>query len=230
MRKVYMGVDCMMSLNVVTILGLDKDNKFQIIHVEWIDTKSNRYRTGDSEPSPFERLYKLMDIYNVDVCCIDQLPNTNEALQFAQAFPGRVYLTLFRDGVGEMVSWADKEKVTQKRAGDSTKYKYRCILNKYQAFEYMFGCWKRRRIVMPPPRALVQDVRNSRGEFEATFMGELFFRQMMSLLKEKYNENADTGDYKMRWVYVGDDPHLADSLVLAVFAASRKMPKRFLGW
>lgn len=57
-----------------------------VIHVEAI-----------FDDNPFERCSALMDIYGVAVCVVEQLPNVNDALRFANRHQGRVFLAGYAD-------------------------------------------------------------------------------------------------------------------------------------
>ena len=83
------------------------DNKRRIIHVEIVDNQAEQYKVDGQVITPFKRLYSLMNEYDVDLCVLDALPNANEAKDFARAFPGRVFLSYYKDSQ-DMVKWSDK--------------------------------------------------------------------------------------------------------------------------
>jgi len=222
-----MGVDHMDSLVCVVITAFDRDGRKQIVHIEWIDSKSSVYREFGVEVTPFKRLYQLMRLYRVKRCVIDQMPNANEARAFARSFPGKVFLAIYQD-IADVVHWTDKEKTTTKRASDKTKYKYRVILNRYMSIDFSLSEWKSDAVRLPSPRALEQEVRNIRGDFEPTFMGELFFKHLQGIIRERHVTNEETQQYVMRWINKSFDPHLVHCWNYAVFAMERSTAHRKL--
>ena len=107
-----------------------------------------------------------MTEFDVDMCVLDALPNVNEAKEFAAAFPGRVFISYYK-GSQEMAQWSDKkpsaknaEKAQLRRSSADIKFKWVVLIDRYKSIEYSLRQWRKRRVQIPNPKGLVQEVRD----------------------------------------------------------------------
>ena len=156
--------------------------KKRLIHLEVVDNYCERYREAGKIVSPFKRLYSLMHEYDVDMCVLDALPNANEAKEFAAEFPGRVFLSYYKESQ-ELARWSDKntksknpEPPSLRRSKDALKFKWVVFLDRYKAIEYALKHWRDRAIECPSPRGLVQEIRDDKsGTYAPEFVCEGMF-------------------------------------------------------
>jgi hypothetical protein len=77
-------------------MGVDQGNEMHVVVSEW---QANMRRVvWAGVIGRFERLHGLMREYDVRACVIDALPNAHSAREFAEAFPGRVFLCYYSRG------------------------------------------------------------------------------------------------------------------------------------
>ena len=226
-----MGVDQRSGELHVVILKPGSVKK-QLIHLEIIDNYCDRYREAGKIVSPFKRLYSLMHEYDVDMCVLDALPNANEAKEFAAEFPGRVFLSYYKESQ-DLARWSDKnpksgESPSLRRSKDSLKFKWVVFLDRYKAIEYALKHWRDRAIECPSPRGLVQEIRDDKtGTYAPDFVCEgVFFKHMVGVVRELVQSKLNSGRYRYRWNNLGLDPHFLHSFTYALIAAERKK-KRF---
>lgn len=210
-----MGVDQMKGLNVV-VIAKRVGKKKQIVHLEWIE-----------DTSPFDRLYVLMEKYNIKSCCIDATPNANEAYQFAKTFQPKAYLVTYVDS-REMVQWMDRKtnkkmKQQQRHYSDDTKFQYKCLLDRYQSLDFTFKQFEYGKVIIPDPREKVASIRNKQtGKPEPRLICEdIYFKHMKSVCREQVEQNKNIGKFKMQWKHLGIDPHFAHATNYAFFALER---------
>jgi hypothetical protein len=214
-KRIGMGVDQMGGDNYVIIAELTDDKK-RILHYEIIDSSNTIYFEEGQRITPFKRLYTLMNEFDVDLCIVDSMPNINEALDFARAFPKRVFVAWYIDSHGgshgrDMVQWGDrvKEKQTVRRGGPKIKFKYTCVLNRYMTIDFSTSEIGHRNCEWPKPGKLVQVCRSlDSGRFEPLhIMRTHFYLHMTKIVRQKTIVDEDTGRFRMEWVNLGLDPH-----------------------
>jgi hypothetical protein len=214
-KRIGMGVDQMGGDNYVVIAELT-DNKKRILHYEIIDSMNSIYHEDGQRVTPFKRLYTLMNEFDVDLCIIDSMPNINEALDFARAFPKRVFVAWYIESQGgshgrDMVQWGDrvKEKQTVRRGGPKIKFKYTCVLNRYMSIDFSTSEIGNRNCEWPRPGKLIQICRSlETGRFEPLHIVRThFYMHMTKIVRQKTVIDEDTGRYRMEWVNLGIDPH-----------------------
>ncbi len=99
------------------------------------------YGAADKDKG-YNRLYALMNEYDIKTCVIDGNPCTNESQEFAKAFPYKVYLSYFRpqdqapepfyfdDSVNDKyVVIADRHRVLSAVIADMSKAKFQLFLD-----------------------------------------------------------------------------------------------------
>lgn len=207
-----MGVDqgggyCM------AVIADNNENKKRLRHVEIIEQDNPDYRGVDGKKhSPFKRLGELMDEYNVRLAVVDAMPNINDALQFAQRFPGRVFLAYYAKDSKELIQWGDrkKHKETVRKAGPLLKFKYTAILGRFPSMDFALGEWATGNVILPPHDKLRQmafDEKTTQLQPEAP--SRRFFSHLLRLIKRFHVTNDETGDGRWEWIYTGGDPHMA---------------------
>jgi hypothetical protein len=228
-QNTCMGVDQRSGQLHVVILKPSSGKK-QIVHVEVVDNYCERYKEGGKIVSPFKRLYQLMHEYDVDMCVLDALPNANEAKEFAAEFPGRIFLSYYK-GSQDMARWSDKNPKTKnsdppplRKSKDSLKFKWVVLLDRYKSIEYALRHWRDRSVECPPPRGLVQEVRDEKtGTYQPEFVCEnILFTHMKSVVRELVQSKLEPGRYRYRWNNLGLDPHFLHAFTYAVIASERK--------
>jgi len=205
-----MGVDQMSGLNYI-VIAQRTSNKKRVIHYEIVDSMNSIYMENGKRITPFKRLYQLMKEYDVDLCIVDAMPNANEAIDFAQAFPKRVFLSYYIEQQKEMVQWMDrtKYKVLVKKGGPRIKFKYTCFLSRYLTIDYALSEIANRNFEWPIPERLIQVCRSlETGYFEPLYIFKThFYLHCTKIFRNKKIINEDTGQFKMEWRNLGLDPH-----------------------
>jgi hypothetical protein len=212
-RDTFMGIDQMGAFNVVIIKERLPDGRQATVHVEEV------YGTD-----PFHRCSKLMDLYGVRVCVVEQLPNFNDAMRFANRHLGRVFLAT---GYGELqedvVRWGDAPKLdsSDRRTDEEERTRYTVRIDQYKAMSMSLARLVKTQCLFPDPQALVQeiDVKGSR-ELKPILKDVVFTHfQRTALVTERINE----GERKLRRrvVKVGTDPHFSYANMLCDVAYAR---------
>lgn len=217
MPRTAMGVDQGGAYNMVVIADINADGtKKRIRHVEIIEMHNPDYYENNEQVSPFNRLYKLMDEFNVGICVVDMMPNYNEALKFAQSFPGRVFLARYQREGTEVVQWGDrgKTKETVRKAGPLLKFKYQCALGRFPSLSFALGEWREGNVSIPPLDGLRQMARSEEQDSRNQLLPEAPARRLFSHLPrliKRWKEVGEAAEGKGRWewIYAGGDPHLA---------------------
>ena len=224
-----MGVD-QRSGGLHLVIAKMVNNKRRLIHIEVIDNQAEKYKVDGKVITPFKRLYSIMNEYDVDLCILDALPNANEAKDFARAFPGRVFLSYYKDSQ-DMVRWSDRksggkqaEKPHSRRSSDDLKFKWVVLLDRYKCIDYALQQWVDRRVECPNPRGLLQEIRNEKtGNYGPEFICEsVFFLHLRSVIRELAQSKSDPTNYRYKWNYLGLDPHFAHSWAYCVIAMERR--------
>lgn len=144
----YMGIDQMGSWCVVIIKQRMPDNRQAVVHVEAI-----------FNDNPFERCAALMDIYGVEICVVEQLPNVNDARRFANRFRSRVYLAGYSgDAKADMVVWGDAQTRSDRKTSEEDRERYTVVLQQYKAMQMALFRIKNKFCLFPDPAKLEQEV------------------------------------------------------------------------
>jgi len=224
------GTNCVMGVdqrpNEVHVVIADRDKKLRLRHLEIIQ--------GDE---PFDRLYPLMEQFDVDCCVIDAEPQYNPAVQFAKTFKRRVFLAYYTPSL-HMIRWSDRDIKATERTEKDAKFEFYVLIDRYKAIEYALMQWVLRRVVCPPPEALTQDVlvkgikRVSQiclGNRETGEQG--LFLHLRSVARRKVErqrhdtkekETFQAGEYEMVWEEMGVDPHFLHAFLYCCVAAARR--------
>ncbi|MCF6205301.1 MAG: phage terminase large subunit family protein [Sulfurovum sp.] len=228
-----MGVDQHSGNVYVTLLKRGKEGKKDIVHLEIVDDQNPIYwkyseKFGRDVPvSPFIRLHEMMTEFNVGMCVIDLMPNANEAMTLARAFPGRVFTAVYRDTGQDMVSWADRptSKQSTKKGSHYIKNKYQVTLNRYLTLDYSLKLWVDGVIAIPPVGKLLPLVKSRKkednGRFIATPIALILRDHLKCLVREEQVVDEATGKIKNVFIYLGTDPHSAHATNYACIAIER---------
>ncbi len=230
MRTCAMGVDAMGGYNCVVIKKLSPSGKHRTVHLE--------VAHGDD---PWRRTAELMELYDVRVCVSDAHPHWNEALRFAKAFEGRVWLSTYIDEAGTkgkapMVDWKDRGKHPKGQKGEETRWKYRIVLNRTNALKWSLGRWGRYANETPDPDGLVQNLPRQKdrvvlspglsvGRFgPSRVCRELYWlHQQRVAFRQVYasEEARRRSEFRVVAEHVGLDPHFAHANLYADVALQR---------
>lgn len=223
-KHTAMGVDQGGGYNYVVIADI-QDGKKRIRHLEIIEQDNPLYMEAGHKVSPFKRLYDLMKEFDVRVCVIDGMPNFNEALAFAQAFPGRVFIAWYQQNAKDVVQWGDKKrgaKEVVRKAGPLLKFKYHCILSRYTSINLMLGEFAQQNFIMPDPDRLIQLCKDEKtGQIHTEAIARRFQNMMMRLIKRFHVTNEETGEGRYEFIYGGADPHFSHAATYCNAALER---------
>lgn len=219
-----MGIDQMSGINYI-VVAERFDSKKRIVHLEIVDDRNPIYQEAGKRVSPFKRGYDLMKEMDIDLCVIDAMPNINEAMEFAMTYPRRVFVAHYIETMRDMVQWGDrpKYKMNVKKGGPRIKFKYTCLLSRYQSIDFVLSEIANRNFEWPHPRNLVQVCRSiDSGLYEPLHIAEThFYRHLKSIVRQKTWIDEAAGRFKMEWVNLGLDPHFCHSLNLCNIALER---------
>jgi hypothetical protein len=214
--QIAMGVDQMGGDNYIVISKRLRDGEKRIIHLEIIDDENPRYYKNGKQDSSmiFKRTAELMTEFKVDLCICDALPNYNDAKEFAQAFPKKVFLAYYIEQQRDMVQWGDRGQFKQqvKKGSHKIKFKQTVCLSRYLSIEFAMKEISNGNFQWPHPRTLVQ-IAKIEGKLQPTMlMEEVFYEHCKGIVRNKEIVDEATGAFKMSWVNLGGDPHFVHAL------------------
>jgi hypothetical protein len=207
-----MGVDQGAGYCMVIIADKHNDKK-RIRHVEVIEQGNPDYMVSGKRVTPFARLRELMDEFGVRLCVVDAMPNVNDAVNFAQDYPGRVFLAHYTMDSKDVVQWTDKSKykATVAKAGPLLKFKYSCVLGRFSSLSVALGAWKNGDVICPNPEGLRQMCSSEKtGQLHPEAPPRRMFQHLSKLIKKFHCTNEETGEGRWKWIHTGED-HLAHS-------------------
>jgi hypothetical protein len=210
----FMGIDQMGAFNVVVIKERLPDNRQALIHLEYI-----------YDPDPFARCSVLMDLYGVDICVVEQLPNYNDAKRFAGRHPRRVFTVgSYVDITDGMIRWNDGRKMdaNEKHTTEEDRDRWTVSIDQYKAMDVAM-----KRItanppilLMPDPAGRVQEVMEKGIMRPSAVLKDVAFLhfQRTALIAERDPEQKK---FRRRVVKVGIDPHTSYANMLCDVAWAR---------
>lgn len=209
-----MGVDVGGEYLAVTIMDIKPDgSKKRLRHVEFIERHNTRYFTFDGkQQSPFVRLHELMKEFNVQMCVIDAMPDGDAVRNFAQVYPGRVFLANFAPNQKDVVIWLDKAKtpIGVAKSGDKYRFKHWVSISRFNGIGAGLAEWSNGNIETPDPDLLIQRVRCEKtGVFHMEAICHRLFDHLTRQIKEFHQTNEATNEGRWTWIFTGGDPHLA---------------------
>lgn len=224
--RTAMGIDQMGQFNYVVIADYSPDGGYKRIrHLEIIESDNPEYMEAGKKVSPFKRCYELMQEYNVRVCVVDAMPNVNEAMDFARAFPGRVFIGWYQKNAKDVVQWGDRPqaKVSIRKAGPLLRFKHHAIMGMYTSIDFALNEFVQGNVKVPNPRGIVQYVRSeTTGMFNSEYICESrFFHHLTKIVRNKHILNDETGEFRMEWIPLGLDPHFVHAWTYCNVALER---------
>lgn len=225
-QRTCMGVDQMAGMNYVVITKKIGEKK-RLVYLEVIDDSNPVYWEAGKRVTPFARLYQLMREFDVSVCVIDAEPNTNEALEFCNSFPGRVFLAWYKEATGQNpVTWSDRGPVELRKFRKGTpsiKTKWWVKIDRYFGIDLALKEYVSQKMEVPNPNSLVQNVRSVKtGSFEPhRLCRDILFDHLTKVVRHRKEVGENTGHYKLEWVNLGLDPHFLHASVYANIAMER---------
>ncbi len=213
-NRTAMGIDQGGGYLMIVIADINADGtRKRLRHIEVVERHNSDYFSQEGrQQSPFIRARELMREFNVGICVVDGMPNYDEALQFAQDFPRKVFTAFYQQDQKDIVLWGDKNKTkeTIRKAGKHLKFKYHCMINRYTSMAYSLGEFKQGNVEVPNDQALLQRCKDeSTGQLVPQNITHRFFDHLTRLIKDFHCTNEQTGEGKHRWLYAGKDPHMA---------------------
>jgi hypothetical protein len=225
--RTAMGIDVGKGYLVCTVMDIAPDgNKKRIRHLEVIDRANPKYFTFDGkQQSPYLRAAEMMEEFNVGLCVIDNMPNPDEALNFAQKFPGKVFIGWYQENQKDVIVWGDrvKHKEGVRKSGYKFKFKNHVMINRFVSIDSTLAEFKNKNVFIPNPDNLILTARNEKtGKLEPEAVCYRFLDHVTSMIKQFEVKDEESGEGKWIWNYSGgQDPHLTHSLVYANVALER---------
>lgn len=214
-RDTFMGIDQMGNFNVVIIKERLSDGRQATIHVEEITSSD-----------PFERCSELMDQYGVAVCCVETLPNYNDAHRFANRHQGRVFLAGYSDLKDDMLVWGDAVvSKADRKTDENERDRYVVTLNQYKCMQVAFKRIVNGMCLFPDPDGLKQEI-IARGERQLVpiLRDRVFLHFKKTALVTERSKEAEKHylkEFRTRVVKVGIDPHFSYANMLCDVAWAR---------
>lgn len=210
-RGTFMGIDQMGQFNVAVIKERLPDGRQATVHIEYIYS-----------PDPFARCSELMNMYGVQCCVVETLPNYNDAKRFANNHPGKVFLAGYGNMDGEMLAWGDTNKLdsSDRRTSDEERDRWTVRLDQYKCMQVSMKRFQNTTCLFPDPTGLVQEVieKGERKTLEVCKDLAFFHFTRTALIAEKDDEEKK---YRRRVVKVGIDPHTSYANMLCDVAWAR---------
>jgi hypothetical protein len=207
----FMGVDQMGAFNVVIIKERLVDGRQAVVHLEYI-----------FDNDPFQRTSALMALYGVQICCVETLPNYNDAKRFASRHPGKVFLAHYAEVNEGMLRWGDAPKldVSERRTDEKERDRYTVVLDQYKCMQVAMARFQKRMCLFPDPSGLVQEYLEKGKKKVVTVCKDVAFLHFTktALVAEKDDEQKK---YRRKVVKVGIDPHTSYANMLCDVAWSR---------
>jgi hypothetical protein len=209
-RDCYMGIDQMGGFNAVIIKRRLPDGRQAIVHAEAV-----------FDIDPFERCAELMDLFDVSICVVEQLPNVNDARKFANRFRGRVYLAHYATSFNsDMVAWGDQITRSDRKTAEEDRSRYMVLIQQYKAMQAALFRVRNRHALIPDPSLLEQQFLE-RGEYKrVNLMRDIVFSHWTktALVVE---QDEETRTPKAKVVKIGLDPHFSFAWMLSEVALMR---------
>ncbi|MGL4459878.1 MAG: phage terminase large subunit family protein, partial [Plesiomonas shigelloides] len=210
-RGTFMGIDQMGQFNVAVLKERLPDGRQAVVHIEYIYS-----------PDPFARCSELMNVYGVQCCVVEMLPNYNDAKRFANNHPGKVFLAGYGNMDGEMLAWGDTNKLdsSDRRTSDEERDRWTVRLDQYKCMQVSMKRFQNTACLFPDPTGLVQEVieKGERKTLEVCKDLAFFHFTRTALIAEKDDEEKK---YRRRVVKVGIDPHTSYANMLCDVAWAR---------
>lgn len=220
-RRCAMGIDQMGGVCYFDLSEKTKDGSRRIVHLEirW-------------DLDPFKRAAELMREYDVSVCCVEGLPNYNDALRFANEFPGRVFVVSYGDVKDADLQWGDRQKdpEAKRKVSQEARTRFTVRIDYTKMLDALASNWRDRRAELPDPAGIFQEVQDEHGKpFVCALGEEVFFDHLRRIARRKQVETKiasnmeiaeETGIERHYWVKLAKAPGEAGRPVSIRGAAS----------
>jgi Phage terminase large subunit (GpA) len=209
-RHTFMGIDQMGAFNVAIIKERMADGRQAVVHLEYI-----------YDPDPFARCSELMDLFGVQICVVETLPNYNDAKRFSQRHRSRVYLAAYADISDEMLRWGDTgNSKADRRISDAERDRYTVTLDQYKCMQVSMARFSKKLCLFPDPQGLTQEVLEKGVRKRVAPLKDIAFLHFTrtALVAEKDPEQKK---YRRRVVKIGVDPHTSYANMLCDVAWAR---------
>ncbi len=210
-RNTFMGIDQMGAFNVNIIKERLPDGRQAVIHIEYI-----------FDTDPFARSSELMDLYGVQCCIVETLPNYNDAKRFAQRHPGKVFLAGYGNMDNEMLIWGDTptNNTSDRRTSEEELDRYTVRIDQYKCMQVSMARFTTTTCLFPDSTLLTQDYvdKGVKSLVQVCKDVAFFHFTRTALVVEK---DEDEKKYKRRVVKVGIDPHTSYANMLCDVAWAR---------
>jgi len=204
--RTAIGIDQMGGVNYY-VISQNVDGHRRLVHLEinW-------------DLDPFQRAAELMREYDGAICCLEPLPNFNDAIQFANAFRGRAFLVTYRNMTDGQMVWGDVqgEAAGKKLVGPEFKTRSWLAMDQTKCLDALTHHWKARRVECPNSRDLRQRVKHEHGgDFMVDLCYEVYWDHMQRIARRRRTETrtADgveiaeqTGRVDYHWVKLARAP------------------------
>lgn len=190
-----MGIDQMGGFNAVLIKGRLPDGRQALLHAEAI-----------FDEDPFARCDALMDLYGVEACVVEGLPNWNDAKRFANRHPGRVFVASYGDQE-DTQTWGDQIARTDRKTATEARDRYTVRLNQYKAMQAATARLAQGQCLFPDPQGLECDYRDGPPR-RVLLLRDIVFEHLthVALVSER---DPETGRWRTFVQKIGMDPHFA---------------------
>lgn len=209
-KRTALGIDQMGGVNYYVVSEKTEHGSRRPIHLEicWSD-------------DPFARGAELMRQYDVSVCCVEGLPNYNDALRFCNAFPGRVWIVSYGEVKDAVIQWGDRQKdpETKRKASKDVRSRWTLRIDHTKMLDGLATHWRERVCEVPSPDALYQEAYDeSDRPFIVTLCRDVYFdhlcrgarrKQVETKIADGMDVPEETGLEKHYWVKLAKRPGAA---------------------
>lgn len=213
----FCGIDQMGGFNAVIIKKRLPDGRQAVVHVEAI-----------FDNDPFARCSELMNLFRIDVCVVEQLPNVNDARRFANRHKGRVFLAGYADLRDDAMSWGDDLSKSDRRTDEDERTRYTVTLNQYKCMQTSLYRVRGQMVdgkmlpmcLFPDPDELEQDVIENGRTKRIVILRDWVFHHFTktALVIEQDDEQRKA---KAKVHKIGIDPHYSFANMLCDVAWAR---------
>lgn len=213
----YMGIDQMGGFHAVIIKRRMPDGRQAVIHAEAVFAIPT---PEDPEASPWIRSAKLMDIYGVSVCVVEQLPNVDAARSFCNKFPGRAFMAGYADLKADHMVWGDSLSRSDQKTAEDDRSRYSVTLQQYRCMQTSLFRIRDGFCLFPPPEDLEQDVLEDGVRKRVVLLTDWVFYHFTktALVVE---DHPETRKLVAKVRKVGIDPHYSFANMLCDVAWAR---------
>jgi hypothetical protein len=208
-KGTFMGLDQMGGFIVAIVLEKLASGHMAVIHTEFI-------YGGET----WSRCDELMTQFGVQTCVLEQLPNIDSARDFANRFPGRVWLGTYGGDQAEMMNWSDQMDRSKRRTIEDDRSRWRVGIQQYKAMQTALFRISKGECVFPEPNEKAQDILNKGVMERKAVLREVFDHLTRVALVVEHDEETRRPKTFVKKVGTSD-PHAAYAFMLANIAWAR---------